>query len=281
MSALKALPRAIGLVGRNPVVVLPAVLLAALSTTNVATQLGPPNVVLAVVQLFVALAQFLIVPFTAAGLYGMLNEGRTDSASLGAFWRTGKEYFLYLLGANLIVGVLYAVLGGLVAVGVLAAIGFGSIEAIVNGAPPLEAIGTTGTAAIAVGFLLLLVVQLFVQFYDAALVLGDAGFFGSISRSVGLVRDNIISAVGFTVINQVVGLAIVLPALAYLSPRLQDVPTSSMEELAAFINSLGSDPVVIALVLVTSIVSTTFVYAYKTAFYVRIDPAVDASPTTN
>lgn len=277
MSALKALPVAVGSIARNPIVVVPAALLALLSTANVAVQFGPRSIalVLALAQLLVALAQFLVVPFVAAGLYGLLREARTGSASSSTFWSAGRQYFLSVLAATLVVGVLFGVLAFVVAIGVLLGIGIDPLVAIANGTPPLTAIGTGGIVAVAVGALFLLVVQLFLQFADVAVVLADTDFADGIARSVRMVRRNLLGAIGFGVINWTVGLAMSLPVLWFVLPRLGDLPTGSPDALQTSFVDLGTDPVLLALLFVSSLVSTTFAYAYKTAFYAAIDPDVD------
>ena len=70
-----------------------------------------------------------------------------------------------------------------------------------------------------------------------------------------------------------VGLLLAVPVLAYLYPRLQALPSDPVA-LSESIQSLATDPTLLAIAFAVSVVSTTFLYAYKTAFYARVDPEV-------
>lgn len=210
----------------------------------------------------------LVMPFFQGGLLGMADEalgGRTD---LGTLVSEGRANYFGLLLAYLAVLAVNLVFGFIAFVGLVVG-GIGLFAA--GGAPDPASLG----AIAVVGLLFVLAYLLFaffVQFYAHAIVLSDSGLVEGFKRSVGLVRRNLLSVIGYTIIL-VLGGAIFGgvggAASVLLSPQAAELPLPDL-----------SLPVLIgaAVVYVLAIaVLGAFYAAYSVAFYRSID-ATDRRP---
>ena len=274
MAALHALRPAVGGIVRNPILLLVTALYGLAQVPNFFVP--PTQPILAAV---VSLATFgvfvLALPFFQGGLLGMASEAIAGRTGLGTLVAEGKAnyvslllgYFV-LLAINLVFGFV-AFMGGLIV--------------IVGGAAsmPAEAPGVgidpTLLALLAIvggGFLLAyLLVTFAVQFYAHAIVLDDTDLVDGFRRSVGLVRSNLLSVFGYTLIL-LVG-SVVLGTLAaaaslLLNPQPTGMSGTPFADLASIEPTL---PVLVVAgvgyLLLTSAFAA-FYATYSVAFYESI-----------
>jgi len=198
---------ALGLTGdalrRNPVLVAGAAILALGATVSqVASNLIP------LVGGLLGLLYLFVEPLLTGGYLGMANQAVDGDTGLDGFVQNAKDNYLRLLGARLLVfGVAIVVAIALVIVfAVLGAGILGSLDTAAGGEPGSAVGAAAGAASLAILGLFLVVVLLFLlvafllQFYEAAIVLADAGVIESFRYSFQLVRDNVVSALGYSVL---------------------------------------------------------------------------------
>lgn len=197
-TALRRTPSALV---RNPVVFVPVIALSALQVPQLLLQSSAP-LVAAGASVLGSLLSVVLAPFLQAGIVGMADEALDGRTSLSTFVAAGREHYvsvfvvyLLLIGVNIALGVL-------VFLGVLAgAIGFAGSSG-----------GTPDTAVLAVlalvGGAVLLAYLLFVfaiQFYGQAIVLDGFDAIASVRHSAGLVRRNLASVFGYSLLVSVFG----------------------------------------------------------------------------
>lgn len=209
MGAIRAFSVTADALGRNPVLLAGAAIVGVGSTVMNAAGLIP------LVGLLVGLLYFFVEPLLAGGYLGMANQAVSGDAGLDDFWSSAKENYTDLLLARLIVAVpaaVFALLFGFV--GVLL-IGVSVMNAAEPGATggSLEAVGVLTIVVFAVGFLLFAIPVFLLQFYPAAIVIGDAGPVESFKYSVLLVKRNVLAALGYTAVAFALGLLLVAPQL--------------------------------------------------------------------
>lgn len=195
MAALRSLRPAVDALVRNPILVVLVSLYGLVQLPQFALQSSQP-LLAAVVSLGLTGVFILVIPFVQGGLLGMADEALDDRTGWGTFVAEGKANYVNLLLAYLVifainlvfgfVAFLAILLGG---VGVFAADGgFGLAGLIV--------IAVIGLLAV----LAYLLVWFFMQFYAHAIVLSDTDLVVGFKRSIGLVRRNLLSALGYTLI---------------------------------------------------------------------------------
>lgn len=136
-----------------------------------------------------------VTPFVHAGLIGMADEALDGSASLRTFVRTGRDHYVSVLPAYLVVAAVSAVLGLGVLLGVAFLFLFGS------GATTPVPLVIGGVVVLAlVGCLLALT---FVQFYGHAIVIDEAGFVEGFERSATLVRRHLLRTLGYSALGSI------------------------------------------------------------------------------
>ncbi|MDS0295953.1 hypothetical protein [Halogeometricum luteum] len=232
MSVLQSLRSAGGALRRNPILagVMLLVLLVQLPT-QFAQLMAPTGAI--VVSLGSILVTVFVTPFVFAGLVGMAEEALDGDTGFGTLVEAGKKHYASMLGAYLLVfvGVVALAFVGVAVVGGLGV----AVSPAAAGAGPLANAGVLVAATLA--FLLVLFVPLFfVQFYGQAIVLDDEGFLGGFERSVSLVRRNLASVFGYTVLTFGVGLVFGVVAsvpstllsvqVAQPTPLFPDLPLS-------------------------------------------------------
>lgn len=203
MSVTNALSRVPGALTRNPIIVAVFAAFALLQIPMSVAQAIDP-IVGSIVSLGLTGLLLLLSPFFQAGAMKMADEGLDGRTSLDSFLSAGKEYYLSMLGAFALV---FAVNFVLVIVGFVASFVVG-----------VAAIGAAGGPGAAGGgaFLLVLLVYgvlalaylgfaFFVQFYGQEIVLNGASAIDGITQSVGLVRRNLLSTLGYFVVLLVLG----------------------------------------------------------------------------
>ncbi|UIP00414.1 hypothetical protein Hbl1158_03350 [Halobaculum sp. CBA1158] len=218
MALQTALRRTPSTLAADPVLFVPVLLLTLFQVPQLLLQSSAP-LIAGVVSLVFSLVYVVAVPFVQAGLIGMVDEALDERTSLATFVAEGKENFvpvfvvyLILFGVNLALGAIafVAVLFG--AIGFFPAGGAGA-------EPDLALVAAVGIVLLAVVLAYLLVAFL-IQFYGQAIVIDDRDAIDAITHSAGLVRRNLASVLGYTLLvgvlagafGLVVGLASALAA---------------------------------------------------------------------
>lgn len=270
MATIKSLKESVGILKRNPVVFAAGLLYAVVVLPQTALSTFQVRYIPTLLQMIT----FFITPFIVAGILGMVYEGRVRQTGLGTFTKIGKKKYVHILAGNLVIFLItflftfaMLILGFIVGLSVLAAAASGEASVF----------GGVGIVAILVflgGFLVFLVVMFFLQFFGPAIVADNVGAVEGFQRSVGLVKRNLVSALGFSVLNFVINIALALPALVLvLLPVLtgadaggaglaSDLQTSSYAE-----TSMLTNVAIIVYSFVLAIVMTPFRAAFAVSFY--------------
>lgn len=201
MAALAALRRSPGAVVRNPVLLVPVLAVVLVQLPTVLLQSVNP-ILASVASLAVSLLFVAAIPFVQAGLLAMADESLDGSTSLATFVDSGKQHYVTLLVAYLAVLAVNAAIG---MIGVLLALAGGAAilgaGAAGSSLPVVAAVGVL-LAIVVLGYLTVL---LLVQFYGQAIVLDGRGAVGGLTRSVAVVRNNLVSSLGYSVVVGVLG----------------------------------------------------------------------------
>ncbi|WP_049936263.1 DUF7847 domain-containing protein [Haloplanus natans] len=289
MSAVQSLRTAVDALSRNPVLFLGGLVYALVVLPQRALQLASVPLAPAALQLLT----FLMTPFVVAGVVGLAREALDGDASFGTLTETGTARYVDLLlgtlvefGIQLLFGVAFVVLALLVV-----AAGGGSVG-------PVGILGAVLGVLLALAYL---VVLFLIQFYPVLVVVDGAGPADAVTGSVGFVRSNVVSTLGYSVITVVLGGLAALPVSGFAAyrflttgPGAGDSPgpigggmspggpgadgTPELAELFAG-GGLGlSTPEVVALALVSAATTTLFFalrHTYATAFYRRHGRSVE------
>ena len=213
MATIRSLSESLGVLKRNPLLFAIGVLYAVIVLPQSALALlGIP-----LVPRLLQMVTFFVTPFVIAGLLAMAYEGTKRPASLSTFKKVGKDRYARVLVGNLIKFVLDLVFGIVLVVVVFLTVGLGMAAAMNGGGDPSSAlmgsVGVVAIAAIAAVVLLFLILSFFVQFYAVAYVVDDVGVVDGFARSIGVVKGNLVSALGFGVVNLIVGVLLFLPVV--------------------------------------------------------------------
>lgn len=267
MGALSSFPHAIRGVVRNPLLVVVAAIYGLVALPQLLAQtLGP--ILSTVVSLAMIPVFILLVPFYQGGIVGMANRGYDGPVSIGTFVEEGKSNFVSLLAA-------YVVFMGLAfVIGFALVIGFAVLAAFVLAS---GGDNTMGWLVIGGVFLLVLLVYFlivfFIQFYVHAIVIDDRDLVEGFKRSVGLVRSNIVSVLGYSLISfvggGVLGLVGVGASLVFL-PQNQQTMTALPEPTPALMAGAA------VLYLVATAIGGAFWAAYSVSYYRDISPTAGA-----
>lgn len=268
MGAIAAASTALGVLKRNPVLFVAAFLVALFGGVAVAIQM-------ALTQSYPILSSYAALPiqllslFFVAGGYAMANEGIDGSARLGTIVSAGKEHFLRLLAANVLFFVVafatfFVVAIAAAIVGAVALVGGASFGA--NSA--LGGLGVLGLILAVLGvYLLSFAVVLFFQFFGPAVVVSNADPVEALKRSYRLVRQNILSTIGFDIIQFAVIAVTMLPLILLGALQFDSVDAGSNANWLY----AGLDTTTAALFLVSIVALSTFsgafVWAFQVAFY--------------
>lgn len=240
MALLSALRRTPSALVRNPVVFVPILVLSALQTPQLLLQSRAPLLASAI-SLVLSAVYLVAVPFVHAGLIGMADEALDGRTSLSTFVAEGKANFIQVFLVYLAVVAVNFVFGLVVIFGALLA----AVSLYPGGGTPSTPV-LAGLGIVGGGFLLAyLLLAFFIQFYAQAIVVDDCDAVESIRRSVSLVRSNLVSVVGYSLLVAVLagGFGLVGAAASLLSQP--DGPAMPV------VSGLPSVPVVaVALVIV-------------------------------
>lgn len=272
MGALKSLGPAVGSIVRNPVLLVVTGLYALFQLPQFALQTQPSpsiSLVLLGVSLLLSVLVLVFIPFLQGGLIGMAGEALGGGTSLGTLVSEGKSNYVQLLLTYLIVVAINFTFGIFAFIGIL----IGGIGLFAGDADPsLATIAIFGVLA-SIVVLAYLVVYFFVQFYPQAIVLSDCDVVESFKRSASLVRGNVLSTLGYTILLTIGGgLFGLLGAGASLLASGEEIPGLALPEVTTpMLAGLA-----VAYILLTGIAGA-FYATYSVSFYRDLEAAADAA----
>ena len=133
----------------------------------------------------------------------MGDEARSGSTSIGTLIQSGKSNYVSLLLSYVVVlaivvafGIIVAILAVVGGVGLVAG-GSQSSPAFLPVSPAILAIGGVVGLLLVVGYLGAMVL---IQFYGHEIVLNDAAVAEGFTGSIGLVRNNLLSTIGYSLL---------------------------------------------------------------------------------
>lgn len=202
MAVLNALHRTLSALRRSPVLFVPILVVSLLQMLQLV--LRPSNPLLnSVVSLGSSIVFIVITPFIQGGLVAMANEALDGHTALQTFINDGKANYVSLLVAYLVLMAINFVLGIIVFFVALFSgalfLGVGSLESANIAA--LAAIGII----VAIIALLYILAFFFFQFYSQAIVLDDKNAIDGLKHSVSVVRQHIVSTLGYSILVGVLG----------------------------------------------------------------------------
>jgi len=281
MAALQALRPAASGIARNPIVLVITALFGAAQLPNLLIQPTRP-LLASVISLATTGLLIIVLPFFQGGVLGMASEAIRGKTSLDTLIAEGKANYLSLLLAYFVLLAINLLFSFVVFFGVIVAVigtslgtdsgEFGDPMAATGSVPGgLTLLAVVGI--VAVGFLLVyFLITFFIQFYAHAVVLDDRELVDGFRRSVGVVRSNLLSVFGYTLLL-VVGAGVVGTLAAVASFVAAPQPAGSpVAELIPFDFSAGLAVVgSIGYILLTGLLGA-FYATYSVAFYESIRP---------
>ncbi|MFC5278700.1 hypothetical protein ACFPM1_08025 [Halorubrum rubrum] len=248
----------------NPVLFVTGLVVGIGSQLQYADQLIESSLLSAVVSL----AWLIAFPFVLGGFIGTARAAIDGGdPSLAHFFGTARTHYVRLLLGTVVFVLL--VFG--------TAVGF-ALVGFVLGVASAALVAVHETAALAMGAVSLLVwlagvlgVVTFVQFYEAAIVIEHRSVVESFQRSVELVRSNLGSVVGFSLVWLVSFNAVLLPEYL-LQATLTDAGPADVVPIEIPTRVLL--PVGVAL----SAVGFAYLYAVYTAYYLRLIAISSTTP---
>ena len=275
MAAIAALRTALGALGRNPVLFLGGLLYGILVLPQKALPLTGVSFAPTVLRILT----FFVTPFVVAGVIGMADEALGGDTSLGTLRAVGTAAYVPLLVGNFVKFVIVAIVG--------VVLGFVGVALVLN-----VFTVAAGAVGLVVG-LMAVVILFFVQFYPVLIVLTDADVVESFTESYGFVRRNLVATLGYSVVQFVVGVAIIIPLRgSFVYRRLPNLDPASATPgvgtgagtgvgtagatggfgMLSEATSLFSTPEVIALSLISvavTMLGMAFQQTYAVSFYRR------------
>lgn len=207
----------------------------------------------------------LLFPFFQGGLLGMASDALTGHTSLQTLITVGKANYITLLLGYLVLFAINITFGIMVFLGVL----IGGISLFASDTQPglttLMLLGIIGLVVL----LAYLLVWFFIQFYAHAIVLTNTDLVEGFTHSVTLVRRNLLSVLGYTMIIIIGG------GLFGLIGGGASVVFAS--EQPPFLTLPEPTPLVLGLAALVYVVSTAvmgaFYVTYSVAVYQSITPS--------
>jgi hypothetical protein len=280
MAAIQALRESLSALGRNPVLFLVGLLYGVVLLPQQATQFAGVPAVPTLLQILT----FFVTPFVVAGLLGMADEALDGETSFSTLTRVGKARYVPLLVGNLIEFALT------LAFGILAAIVGAVLAVVVLGSGGNAGVGVVAALVVGAVVLLFFLVYFFIQFFPVAIVVGEADAVDGFTESYRLVRNNVVSTLGYSVISFVVGIVTTLPVSGFVFWRsfqnfqqFQEAggaggaPTPGQfpggaGAMPGFSFSTGEIVLISLISLATTMLLFTFQRTFSTAFYRLHDP---------
>ncbi|WP_049997409.1 DUF7847 domain-containing protein [Halococcus sediminicola] len=269
MGAISAGRQTVAAVVRNPILVVIALVLGLIQLPQLLVQ-SVDSVAIVVASGLLSLLFLVLYPFFFGGIIGMGNEAVEGTTSLGTFVSAGKANYVSLLGAFfilLVVGIVYVV--------ALAAIGaVGGFAVFATGGDALGGAAFLGIVGVVlVAFVLYFLLFFFIQFFGQAIVLDDVGAVAGFKRSVGAVRANKLSTLGYTLVLALIGSVFGIFGAVF---ALFQAP-----QAAGGLPTLSPGVAIVAAVVFVALTGVVgaFSMTYGVAFYRDIRPAESsASP---
>lgn len=214
MGAISSLQNAVGTLFDTPLLFAAGALYAVIVLPqSAASYFGVP-----LVPTLLQLVTFFITPFLIAGIIAMSYQSmKQGNTSFETFKSKGKDKYVSILAANFLQAIILLGYGfvafiillivGVFVVGISAGAASGGLDAALGGAALIV------LALVAVFALIYLLIVFFIQFFQPAIVVDDVGAIEGFKRSIGVAKSNAVSALGFLVINVIVGILLALPIL--------------------------------------------------------------------
>ena len=205
-AAISALPRAVGIVKRNPILLLGAVVFGLIALVGVAVSIIP--------LIGTIILQVLILPVGLAGIVAMTDAGTArEDTSLGEFTGGISNYAGSMIGAYGLMFLIQAAAGIALLVVFVFVLGVGLFGAgMGTGSEPgafLTSVGLLTGLVLLVVFLVFLVLGLIQQFLDVAVVVGGEDATGALSEATSLITGGPLRVLGYSILRFVVlGVAI-------------------------------------------------------------------------
>lgn len=221
MGAISALSTTGRTLKRNGVLFAVALVVTLVSIIPSGSSVVLPPMEAAVLSFLLSGLLFFVAPFFFGGLLSMASEAIGGVTRFETFVAGGKENYLQLLGAMVLFAIVFGAFAAVVTIGLtvtaIFAVGINSAGAA---GPMGGSAGAVGTVALLglVGLFVVLLPVFFLQFYAAAIVVSDLGVVDSFKRSVGIVRQNLVSTLGYSVIVGFVGLVAGVAGSAVSTP---------------------------------------------------------------
>ncbi|WP_162354538.1 DUF7847 domain-containing protein [Natrialba swarupiae] len=170
------------------------------------------------VGMFLALVVWIVPAFALAGTLAMAAEGIRGSPSFDHLIEGLEEYWQRMVGAFAVLFVGYMVLMFAITIAIVLLVLFGIVGADLSaGADPAvgSALGIGFVLVMAAIVLVVAAIGIAIQFFDAAIVVGDVGVIDSFKTSLSVARSNPISVVGYTILRGILAyVPVVLAVLA-------------------------------------------------------------------
>ena len=266
-AAISALPRAVGIVKRNPILIAGSVLFGFIALVGVAFSLIP--------LIGGIIFQVLILPVGLAGIVAMADAGTDEGdSSLGDFTGGISDHAGSMIGAYGLMFLIQLAVALALVVVLVFVIGFSIVGAgaATESDPGAAFAGIgllTGLVLLAI-LLVVLVLQLVQQFLDVAVVVGGEDAAGALSEAASLVTGGPLSVLGYALLRFVVlGVAVAAPLL--LAVAVAGVGVA--EDTAALLV-----PAVL-LMLVAFPLGVALGFAYHVAYYRERRPGAGDPPS--
>ena len=266
MAALNSLRPAIRALIENPILIVIVGLYGLVQLPQLALQPTQP-IVAVIISLGITGVMLVVMPFFQGGLLGMADEALNGQTSLGTLVSEGKTNYVRLLLAYLALFAVNLVFGFVVFIAMILG-GIGLFAG--DSQPSLAALGAIAVVGILVVLAYLLVI-FFIQFYAHAIVLTDTTLVDGFKRSVSLVRKNIASTFGYTLVLLVGSVffgGIGSIASLLLSPQATELP---LPDVSLPVLAVAAIVYVVALAILGAFYAT-----YSVAFYRSIEQKTHA-----
>lgn len=217
-----------------------------------------------------SLAWLIIFPFVLGGFIATARAAidGTDASFTGFVTAARTHYSRLLFASVLFVLLVFGTAIGLGLIGFVLGIGSMALGAINE-----MAAFVAGVISLLIWLMSILVVIMFVQFYDAAIVIENEGVTDAFRRSIGLVRSNLRSVAGFSLVW------VVLLNVFYIPEYLHQVTMTDAGPADVLPIDLGIPVAVLLPVgIVLSAVGFAYLYTVYTAYYMRLIAISPAAP---
>lgn len=278
MGAISALSTSVGTIKRNSVLFAVALAVTVVNYALTGVTMVLPQPTAGIASLPLSALSMLVMPFFIGGLLSMAHEGLNGTTGLDTFIDGAKSNYVSLLGAMVLFAVMFSIIMFVVMIAVIIIAVAGVGASATGGGSGMASGGTLGATVLLglFGILAILVPVFFLQFYMTAIVVSDLEIGAAFKQSAELVRQNLLSTLGYTGITLTVGLVAGVGASVISLAQQMYGPTSTMpmSEMEMTLPEIGVG-MFVALLAASVILMTiiaTFGSVYQVAFYVdRLD----------